>query len=261
MEYNNNKKPLILITNDDGVHSKGILSLIEAIKSLGEIVVLAPDSARSGMSSAITPYIPLRVFQLKREDNLTVYSCTGTPVDCVKLAINEILDRKPDLVISGINHGSNAAICVVYSGTMGAALEGCIFDIPSFGISLANHSPNANFSEAAKYARIVAEKILKESLPEGVCLNVNVPDREDIKGMKICSQTPGRWVSEFLKSKDALGKDVYWLTGVFENFSPDDENTDEWALANAYVSVVPCKIDLTAYHIVAQLKHWEKTTV
>ena len=260
MEYNN-KKPLILITNDDGVHAKGIRSLIETMKPLGEIVVLAPDSARSGMSSAITSHVPLRVSQLKREENLTIYSCTGTPVDCVKLAINEILDRKPDLVISGINHGSNAAICVVYSGTMGAALEGCIFGIPSFGVSLTDHSLDADFSEAAKYARIVAEKILKEGLPEGVCLNVNVPDKDDIKGIKVCTQTPGRWISEFMKSKDATGKDIYWLTGVFDNFKPDDEGTDEWALDNGYVAIVPSKIDLTAHHVVDQLKHWEKLTL
>ncbi|MDR0231491.1 MAG: 5'/3'-nucleotidase SurE [Dysgonamonadaceae bacterium] len=253
----NNKKPLILITNDDGVHAKGIQCLIEVIKPLGEIVVLAPEGPRSGMSSAITPYVPLRIFRLKQEENLTVYSCTGTPVDCVKLAINEILDRKPDLVISGINHGSNAAICIIYSGTMGAALEGCIFGIPSFGVSLTDHSSNADFSEAVKYARIVAEKVLEEGLPKGICLNVNVPNEGEIKGMKICTQTPGRWVSEFMKSKDGSGKDIYWLTGVFENFTPDDKNTDEWALTNGYVSIVPSQIDLTAYQMVDRLKHWE----
>ncbi len=257
MEYNNNKKPLILITNDDGVQAKGIQCLIEVIRPLGEVVVLAPDGARSGMSSAITSHVPLRIFQLKQEENLTVYACTGTPVDCVKLAINEILDRKPDLVISGINHGSNAAICVVYSGTMGAALEGCILGIPSIGVSLTDHSPDADFSEACRYARIVAEKTLEEGLPEGVCLNVNVPNNANIKGMKVCTQTSGRWISEFMKSKDALGKDIYWLTGVFDNLNPNDENTDEWALANGYVSIVPSKIDLTAHHIVNQLKHWE----
>jgi 5'-nucleotidase len=256
MEHNNNK-PLILITNDDGVHAKGIQSLIEAIKPLGEIVVLAPDSARSGMSSAITAYAPLRVSRLKQEENLTVYSCTGTPVDCVKLAINEILDRKPDLVIAGINHGSNAAICIIYSGTMGAAFEGCIFGIPSFGVSLTDHSPNADFSEATKYAQIIAGKILEEGLPESICLNVNVPDKLNIKGMKVCAQTPGRWVSEFMKSKDASDKDIYWLTGVFDNLAPNNENTDEWALANGYVSIVPSKIDMTDYQIVEQLKHWE----
>jgi len=251
------KKPLILVTNDDGVQSKGIKSLIEAVRPLGEVVVVAPDSARSGMSSALTVYVPLRISLLKKEEDLTVYACNGTPVDCVKLAINEILDRKPDLIVSGINHGSNAAICVVYSGTMGATLEGCIWGIPSIGVSLTDHDKDADFSEAQKYARMLAEKTLTEGLPEGVCLNVNVPDRTDIKGIKICTQTQGRWTAEFMKSQDALGKDVYWLTGVFENHNPDDENTDEWALANGYVSVVPCKIDLTAHQVLEQLKHWE----
>jgi len=256
MKYNNNN-PLILVTNDDGVQSKGIKSLIEAVKPLGEIVVIAPDSARSGMSSAITVYVPLRVSLLEQEENLTVYACNGTPVDCVKLAINEILDRKPDLIISGINHGSNSSICVVYSGTMGAALEGCIGGIPSLGVSLTDHAKDADFSDAQKYSRILAEKILKEGLPESVCLNVNIPNRTDIKGMKICTQTKGRWIAEFMKSKDALSQDVYWMTGVFENHNPNDENTDEWALANGYVSIVPTKIDLTAHHAINKLKHWE----
>ena len=256
MEYNN-KKPLILITNDDGVQSKGLKSLIDAVRPLGEIVVLAPDGGRSAMSSAITVQVPVRISRMKQEDGLTVYACTGTPVDCVKLAVNEVLDRKPDLLISGINHGSNASICVVYSGTMGAALEGCICGIPSLGVSLTDHSENADFAEAQKYACLLAEKILKEGLPQGVCLNVNVPDRTDIKGMKICIQTPGRWIAEFMKSQDAVGRDVYWLTGVFDNHNPTDENTDEWALANGYVSVVPCKIDLTAHHVIDELKSWE----
>ncbi|MCL2651064.1 MAG: 5'/3'-nucleotidase SurE [Candidatus Azobacteroides sp.] len=252
-----NKKPLILITNDDGVQSKGIQSLIEAMNPFGEVVVLAPDSVRSGMSSAITSNFPLRVTLVKQEEGLTVYACNGTPVDCVKLAFNEILDRTPDLVVSGINHGSNSAICVIYSGTMGAAIEGCIFGVPSFGVSLTDHSPDADFSEAIKYTKIIAGKILKEGLPEGVCLNVNVPDIENIKGMKVCTQTTGRWTAEFMKSQDASGKDIYWLTGEFDNHNPDDENSDEWALSNNYVSIVPVKIDLTAYHVVNQLKHWE----
>ena len=252
-----NKKPLILITNDDGVRSKGIQSLIEAVRTLGDVVVLAPDGARSGMSSAITPNLPLRISLLKQEEGLTVYACTGTPVDCVKLAFNEILDRTPDLVISGINHGSNSAICVVYSGTMGAAMEGCIFGVPSIGFSLTDHSPHADFSNAIKYARIISEKVLKEGLPKGVCLNVNIPDIEDIKGMKVCAQAAGRWTVEFMKSQDGAGKDVYWLTGVFDNHNPTDEGSDEWALSNGYVSVVPVKIDMTDYQTLNQFKHWE----
>ncbi len=252
-----NKRPLILITNDDGVQSKGIQVLVEAVRSIGDVVVVAPDSVRSGMSSAITSILPLRVALLKQEEGLAVYACTGTPVDCVKLAFNEILDRTPDLVISGINHGSNSSICVVYSGTMGAAMEGCIFGVPSIGLSLTNHSPHADFTDAVKYAEIIIDRVLKEGLPKGVCLNVNVPNTDNIKGVKICTQATGRWTAEFMKSQDGLGKDVYWLTGEFDNFDPTDEGTDEWALSNAYVSIVPVKIDMTDYQTLNQLKHWE----
>jgi 5'-nucleotidase len=247
-------KPLILITNDDGVQSPGINVLIEAIKTLGDIVVLAPDSPRSGMSGAITSRLPIRVKEEKREEGLTVYSCSGTPVDCVKLAINEILDRKPDLLLSGINHGSNAAICVFYSGTMGAALEGTIFGVDSIGFSLTDHAQDADFTDAAIYAGIIVEKVLKNGLPKGVCLNVNVPNTA-VKGIKICTQTAGRWINEFFKSKDPSGADVYWLTGDFRNDEPDNEHSDEWALAHGYVSVVPTKIDLTAYEVLDKLAY------
>ena len=154
------KKPLIFVTNDDGYQSKGIKELVKALQTLGEVVVIAPDGARSGMSSAISSINPIRINRIKEEDGLTVYKCTGTPVDCVKLGINEILDRKPDLLVAGINHGSNSAVCVVYSGTIGATLEGCIFGIPSLGVSLTDHDPDADFTESAKYGRLVAEKVL-----------------------------------------------------------------------------------------------------
>ena len=254
---NSNNKPLILITNDDGIQAKGIRSLIDAVKPLGEIVVLAPDGARSGMSSAITSQIPIRIYLHKQEEDLTEYACTGTPVDCVKLAMNEILDRKPDLIISGINHGSNSAICVIYSGTMGAALEGCIFGIPSFGISLAGSKNNEDFTNSAHYAYKIAKQLLSEGLPPRVCLNVNIPDSPIIKGIKVCSQTEGQWTGEFLKSKDPAGKDVFWLTGEFHNMQPHNETTDEWALNNGYVSIVPCTIDMTSYESINKLKHWE----
>lgn len=252
-----NRKPLIFITNDDGIQAKGINDLINEVKSLGEVVVVAPDGARSGMSAAITSASPLRVNLLREENDLTVYSCNGTPVDCVKLGINEILDKTPDLIISGINHGSNAAICVAYSGTVGAAMEGCVFGVPSFALSLEDHAPDADFTETLRYGRVVAEKMLQEKLPYGTYLNVNVPKIPDVKGMKVCVQTPGRWHSEFMKSKDALGKDIYWLTGKFVSEEPENECTDRWALDNGYASVVPIKIDLTKYSIIEQLKHWE----
>ncbi|MDR0506662.1 MAG: 5'/3'-nucleotidase SurE [Dysgonamonadaceae bacterium] len=251
------KKPLILITNDDGVHAKGINALIEGVRSLGEIVVIAPDRIRSGMSSAITASNPIRLNQIHKEKDLTVYSCTGTPVDCVKLGINEILDRKPDLLLSGINHGSNAAICVIYSGTVGAALEGCILKIPSVGISLTNHSPDADFTQAVKYGKLIAEKILAGELPEGVCINLNIPDISNVKGLKICTQTKGYWAKEFQTAKDPSGQTVYWLTGSFLNEELGNEQSDEWALSQGYAALVPLQPDMTAYSVLGKIKNWE----
>ena len=251
-------KPLILVTNDDGYQAKGIDALIESIVGLGEIVVVAPDGPRSGMSSAITSTLPIRV-NLLREDktkNLKVYSCTGTPVDCIKLGISEIVCRKPDLVLSGVNHGSNASVCVLYSGTMGAAIEGCIFKIPSIGFSLLDHSPDADFSNAVNIIRKLSEEVLRTSLPEGICLNVNIPVKE-LKGVKVCRQTSGQWVEEFIRSKDGANREIFWLTGHFENDEPDNPETDEWALANNYITIVPTKIDLTAHEMIGQMKSFE----
>jgi len=250
-------KPLILITNDDGVQASGLINLIDAIRPLGEIVVVAPNVSRSGMSSAITAFTPIRATLLKEEEGLTVYSCTGTPVDCVKLGLNKLLDRKPDLLLSGINHGSNAAVCVLYSGTMGAAFEGCIVGIPSAGISLTDHSPQADFSQAAKYGKLVAEKILTNGLPEGICLNLNVPAIPDVKGLKICSQTKGYWTKEFMETKDPSGLTVYWLTGELLNQEPDNTISDEWALNQGYAALVPLRIDMTDYSFLKEIKDWE----
>lgn len=252
-----NKKPLILITNDDGYQAKGINELIDSVKGLGEIVVVAPDGPRSGMSSAITSLQPLRVFPVAHEPDLEIYACTGTPVDCVKLGISQVVRRKPDLVITGINHGSNASICVLYSGTMGAAMEGCVFKIPSIGFSLLDHHYNADFKEAKKVARILSEKVLDEGLPVGTCLNVNIPTGNNLKGIKICRQTSGQWVDEFLPAKDGADNDIFWLTGRFDNDEPYDEETDEWSLANGYVSVVPIKVDLTDHKHIDAIKAWE----
>lgn len=250
------KKPLILITNDDGYLANGIASLVESVKDLGEIVVFAPDSHRSGMSSAISTTAPLRVRLHRKEENLTVYVCNGTPVDCVKLALHEFIDRKPDLLLSGINHGSNAGISVIYSGTMGAAIEGCISGIPSIGLSLCDFHHDADFSETKRITRILAEKVLHEGLPQGICLNTNVPKGE-VNGIKITSQTQGKWVNEYERAQDGAGRDVYWMTGNFENWENDNENTDEWALANGYAAVVPVKIDMTAHDFVPELKQWK----
>jgi len=249
-----NNKPLILITNDDGVHAKGIKELIASARSLGKIVVIAPEGPRSGMSSAISSVNPVRLTLEYKEKDLVVYSCSGTPVDCIKLGINEILERKPDIVLSGINHGSNSAICVIYSGTMGAAMEGCILGVPSIGVSLTDRSSRADFSQAAWYGRYVAEKVLEQGLPEGVCLNLNVPNIPDVKGLKICTQTKGYWAKEFKKARDASGYPIYWLTGVFSNQEPDNEQSDEWALTQGYASLVPIQVDMTAYRLLDRMK-------
>jgi 5'-nucleotidase len=197
----NKNEPLILITNDDGYLAKGIEVLVEAVQDMGQIVVFAPDLPRSGMSGAITVTQPLHAYIWKRERNVTSYVCNGTPVDCVKLALNEFLDRKPDLILSGINHGSNAGVSVLYSGTMGAAIEGCIFEIPSIGFSLCNHSPYADFNESKKVVRKIVEKVFETGLPSRVCLNVNIPTGK-VKGIKAATQTQGKWASEFHRSQE-----------------------------------------------------------
>ena len=248
-----NKKPLILITNDDGYKAKGIQALTDALKGLGEIVVFAPESHRSGMSRAITPSVPLRVKLSRREEDLTVYRCSGTPVDCVKLAMHSFVDRQPDLLVSGINHGTNSAISVHYSGTMGAAIEGCIFGIPSIGFSLCSYEADADFSSAAAVARTLTQRILQEGLPEGICLNVNIP-YGTVNGIRPATQTRGKWINEFLRSHDGLGREVFWLTGTFDNWEPENEESDEWALANGYAAVVPVRIDTTAHDYLSELR-------
>jgi len=250
-------KPLILISNDDGYNAKGISKLIELVKSYGEVVVVAPEKGESGMSHAITIKRPLRLTKIHEEKDLRIYSCSGTPVDSVKLALNQLLDRKPDILVSGINHGSNASISVIYSGTMGAAIEGCFNGIPSVGFSVCDHDKNADFDLAVEYSRIIFEDVLKNGLPKGICLNVNYPviNKNDVKGIKICRQTNGVWKEEFEKRTDPYGENYYWLTGSFKNAEPDNTDTDEWALANNYVAVVPVKVDLTADNFINTLQN------
>lgn len=255
-----NKKPLILVTNDDGYSAKGIASLVKSLIGLGEIIVVAPDGARSGMSGAITSVDPIRFREISKDEtnDITIYACSGTPVDCVKLGVSQILDRKPDLLVSGINHGSNASICVLYSGTMGAAMEGTLFGIPSIGFSLLDHHHDANFDHTNKLTRSISEKILETSLPQGVCLNVNIPHSTvSLQGIKVCRQAKGQFTEEFLKSNDGANKEVFWLTGYFKNFEPENKDTDEWALANGYVSIVPIDVDMTASEEVAKMKSLE----
>ena len=247
------QKPLILITNDDGFRAKGINELIKALRGRGELIVFAPDGPRSGMSSAITSLTPLKYDTVLQEDDLTIYSCNGTPVDCVKLAINEVLDREPDLLVSGINHGGNMAICVNYSGTMGAAAEGCIFGIPSIGLSVLDHRPDADFRECCRLGIKIIDDVLAHGLPHGTYLNLNVPVVERVKGLKVCHQADGRWIKEFKRSENASGHPVFWLTGEFRNDDTRADN-DMLALDNGFATLVPCKVDVTDYQFLKELR-------
>lgn len=247
------QKPLILITNDDGFRAKGINELIKALRGRGELIVFAPDGPRSGMSSAITSLTPLKYDTVLQEDDLTIFSCNGTPVDCVKLAINEVLDREPDLLVSGINHGGNMAICVNYSGTMGAAAEGCIFGIPSIGLSVLDHRPDADFRECCRLGIKVIDDVLAHGLPHGTYLNLNVPVVERVKGLKVCHQADGRWIKEFKRSENASGHPVFWLTGEFRNDDTRADN-DMLTLDNGFATLVPCKVDVTDYQFLKELR-------
>ena len=254
----NRDERLILVTNDDGINSNGLKTLSEIALLFGNIIVVAPTEAQSGMAHAITVKTPIRVFKTTLFDHITAYTCTGTPVDCVKIAINRLLPRKPDLLVSGINHGANSSLSVVYSGTMAAVIEGCINDIPSIGFSILDYSKDADFSVARQFIKKIIESAAKKGIPKGVCLNVNIPavSENEIKGIKICRQNKGIWREEFEHRTDPAGHDYFWLTGSFENLEPHAEDTDEWALKNNYVSVVPVKYDLTAYHCIDILKSW-----
>lgn len=253
-------QPLILVTNDDSIKAKGIASLVEAVFPLGEIVVVAPDTVQSGKGHAITINEPLR---LKKSDQfgskIEAYTCTGTPVDCVKLAIYEVLKKRPDLVVSGINHGSNAATNILYSGTMSAAVEGAIESIPSIGFSLLDFDEDADFEAAKYYARKITQLVLEQGLPKGNCLNVNIPKGtlEELKGFKICRQGRAYWEDSFDKRKDPFGGDYYWLTGDYKN-TDKGEDTDLHALSENYVSIVPIQFDMTAHHLISNLNEWDQ---
>ena len=254
-----NKDRLILVSNDDGVEANGLKTLIEVASRFGKVVVVAPAEAMSGMSHAITIKSPLRAKRLQKNSSHEIYSCQGTPVDCVKLAVNQLLHgRMPDLVLSGINHGSNSSSSVVYSGTMAVAMEGCINQIPSIGFSLLSYDPDADFSTAGRIAEKVIENVINNGLPNGVCLNVNVPDvpYEEVKGIKVCRQAKGLWKEEFVKRVDPHQAEYYWLTGYYLNLEEDSDDTDEYALAHNYASVVPIKIDMTAYNAMDEIKAW-----
>lgn len=252
------KEKTILITNDDGYEADGLKALIELMRRYGQVVVVAPEVSQSGQSHAITIKYPVRLKQLMAEPDFAMYVCTGTPVDCVKIALDKILGKKPDLLLSGINHGSNSSISAIYSGTIAAAMEGCINDIDSMGFSVTCLSANADMTAAKKYVQQIIDTYMEKGMPKGCCLNVNVPylPAEKIAGIKMCRQAKGMWVEEFEKRTDPSHKDYYWLTGNFLNHENDAEDTDEWALKNGYVSVVPLHPDLTHYKALREMKKW-----
>jgi 5'-nucleotidase len=252
-----NKRPLILVTNDDGIHAPGMKALVEVALQFGEVLVVAPDTGQSGMGHAITISNILRLREIEYLTGVKAYSCTGTPVDCVKLAIYKVLQKKPDLLLSGINHGPNNSINVIYSGTMSAAVEGALEGIPSIGFSLLDYSHHANMEAAKYFAGKIVRNTLQNGIPNDVCLNVNIPKViiEDIKGIKICRQAKGNWEDNFEVRTDPHQRNYYWLTGEFKS-QDKGEDTDVFALNNNFVSVVPVQYDLTAYHAIAAINEW-----
>ncbi len=250
------EKPLIFVTNDDGVNARGLGFAIEIARKFGRVVAVAPEESQSGKAHAITMFNPLFLRKVQEEDDLTLYACSGTPVDCVKMAFDYLFQGAlPALSISGINHGSNSAISVIYSGTMGAAIEASFYGIPSIGLSLTDHSAEADFTAAAAYGEEVVRQVMYNRPGLPLCLNVNIPDMplEKIKGMKVCRQNKGYWQETFEVRRDPRGREYYWLSGDFYNEEPSSTDTDEWALKNGYVSIVPIKIDLTDYTQVKSL--------
>jgi 5'-nucleotidase len=256
-----NNRPLILITNDDGYRAGGLLALIEAARPYGDLLVVASAEGQSGMSHALTVKTPLRVEKYAEEPGFTLYVCNGTPCDCVKLALNKFVGKHPDLLLTGINHGANSSASVLYSGTMAAAIEGCMYHIPAIGFSLLDHSRTADFTPYTAHIRTIIETVMKNGLDRGVCLNVNIPKipPENIIGIRICRQAYGYWVEEFDRRTDPNGQEYYWLTGDFFNEEPDAKDTDEWMLKHDCISIVPVQIDMTCYESMNRLKEMFET--
>ena len=256
----NSKKPLILVTNDDGINAPGIRFLIDIMNDFGDVVVVAPDSPQSGMGHAITINNTLycEPIVINKNEPQSEYSCSGTPADCVKIAVNEILKRKPDLCVSGINHGSNSSINVIYSGTMSAAVEAGTQGIPAIGFSLLDYSLDADFTHSREFVKRITLECLSNGVPKGVVLNVNIPkiSNTKLKGIKICRQANGVWEEKFDKRTNPLGREYYWLGGKFVNYDQGEDN-DEWALENGYVSITPTKYDLTAHQAIKNISNWK----
>ena len=253
-----NKRPFILIANDDGYHSRGIRHLVDFVSAIGDVLVVAPESARSGYSCAFSATDYLRLKPRHNMGNIEVWSCSGTPVDCVKIALSQLCrNRRPDLILSGINHGDNSSVNNHYSGTMGAALEGCMKYIPSVAFSSCYYEEDANLEPLRPYVQEIVRKVLAEGLPKGVCLNVNFPAREHFEGVKACRMTFGSWVEEIDKRSHPRGHDYYWVVGHYRNDEVGVEGTDQYALDNGYVAITPTLVDVTAYDFIEKLESWK----
>lgn len=248
------ERPLILITNDDSIDAPGLHRLVECVREFGDVIVIAPLEPRSGQSSALTVGLPLKIKELESDtEGVRLYTVNGTPVDCVKLGLHAIVPRKPDLLLSGINHGSNSGTCIIYSGTMGAVLEGCMEHIPSVGFSLLHHSLKADFSFSTGLVKEIVRKVLDGGLPDGICLNVNIPAKVIPEGIKVCRAARGHWTEEYKRYIDPTGAPFYWLTGRFVNEEPDADDTDEYWLNRRHISVVPVNPDMSAVAEVRKL--------
>ena len=251
------KTPLILITNDDGIQAKGIQTIARVAAKYGNVVVVAPNGPRSAQSSALTIEVPVSVKPVPSDvENITQFAVSGTPADCVKLAISQLLDEKPDLVISGINHGSNASINVIYSGTIGAAIEGALHGIPSIGFLFFFHDADADFEPSLPYFEQIIAKTINSEMPKDICLNVNAPKGE-VKGIRACRQAEGRWANDFGKTSAPRANDYYWLIGDFMFLNDNDMNADQCAIENGYITVVPLQFDMTAYKAIEFCKQYE----
>ena len=260
------KRPLILISNDDGYKAKGINDLIEMVKPLGDVIACAPDGPRSGQACAFSATTPLTLTQQRKDDGVEVWSCNGTPVDCVKMALANICPRKPDMVIGGINHGDNASVNTHYSGTMGVVLEGCMKYIPSVAYSLCDYRADADFEPLCPYIQRITTHVLENGLPIGVCLNVNFPllssstsktsktSETSYKGVKVCRMSKGSWYNETTRCHHPRGYDYWWMVGHYQNDEPDAVDTDRWALDHGYVAVTPTQIDVTAHQYLSEFK-------
>ena len=265
------KRPLLLISNDDGYTAKGIRELVEMVSDYGDVIVCAPDSARSGFSCAFSVTTPLQLKRREQRPGVEVWSCNGTPVDCVKLALAELCPRRPDMVIGGINHGDNASVNAHYSGTMGVTIEGCMKYIPSVAFSLCDHDEDADFEPLRPYIQAITQRVLADGLPQGICLNVNfprlsrlsrpprmprMPSEPSYRGVKVCRMAKGTWGQEVTRCHHPRGYDYWWMVGHYTNDEPEAEDTDNWALAHGYVAITPTQIDVTAYAALDLIKNW-----